>query len=73
MKKTARKFLAFVLTLLLTASVCIPAVAVSEDEWAAYWETADAKSAVTVFPGSDESERRLSWYSDEESTPKLLL
>ena len=61
MKKTVRKILALVLTLVMTASVCVPAFAVSEDEWAAYWETADAKSAVTVFPGSDESERRLSW------------
>ena len=73
MKKTVRKILALVLTLVMTASVCVPAFAVSEDEWAAYWETADAKSAVTVFPGSDESERRLSWYSDEESTPKVLI
>lgn len=73
MKKTARKFWALMLTLVLTASVCLPTFAVSEVEWAAYWETADAKSAVTVFPGSDESERRLSWYSEEESTPKVLL
>lgn len=73
MKKTAIRFWALVLTLVITASVCVPTVAVSEDEWAAYWKTADAKSAVIVFPGSDESERRLSWYSEEKSEPKVLI
>lgn len=73
MKKTARKFLALILTLVMTASVCVPTFAVSADEWAVYWETAEAKSAVTVFPGSDESERRISWYSEEKSEPQVLL
>ena len=73
MKKTVRKILALVLTLVMTASVCVPAFAVSKDEWAAYWKTEDAKSAVTVFPGSDESERRLSWYNEEKSVPEVRL
>ena len=73
MKKTARKILVLVLTAVIIASVCVPTFAVSRNEWAAYWETADAKSAVTVFPGSDESERLLSWYSDEKSVPEVLL
>ncbi|MGN1195213.1 MAG: fibronectin type III domain-containing protein [Acutalibacteraceae bacterium] len=73
MKKTSRKILALLLTVILAVSVCAPAFAVSEDEWSAYWETADAKSAITVFSGSDESERLLSWYSEEKSEPEVLL
>lgn len=73
MKKTAKKVLALVLTAVLAVSVGLPTLAVNEAEWAAYWETEEAQSAVTMFPGSDESERRFSWYSEEKSVPKVLL
>lgn len=68
-----KKLFAVLLSLVIALTAVFPAFAVSEDEWNEYWKTAEAQSGVTVFPGSDETERNISWYSEKESTPRVEL
>ena len=70
MKKTLSILLAVVFILTAFTS----AFALDKEEWNRYWETAEAQSGVTVFPGSNETERNISWYSETETAePGVLL
>lgn len=66
-KKSASVFIA----LILAVSFVLPSFAMSEEQWDEYWNTEEAASGITVFPGSDETERNFSWYSDEKTTPSV--
>ena len=66
-----KKALALLLALIFAAVPCLTGFAMSKESWYEYWETGESQSGITVFPGSDESERRFSWYSDSESEPKV--
>lgn len=59
----------FIAVIILVSSV-VPAFAV---DWDSYWQSADAAAGITVFPGSDETQRNFSWYSDAESEPVVEL
>ncbi len=65
--KTLKKALSLILCLIMALSVCSTAFAadVSEDDWYKLWADYETEiaPAVTMFPGSDESERYIAWYS----------
>ncbi len=69
MNQMSKKLLSAVLALIMLFSAMVPSYAMSRPVWDAYWETTEAQAGVTMFPGSSESERRFTWYSDKESTP----
>ena len=65
--KLMKKALSLILCLILALSYCGTALASFEpsEEWAEKWSDYDNNiaPAVTMFPGSDESERYIAWYS----------
>lgn len=66
MNKT-KKALCTVLSILLIFSAVIPAGAVSV--WDIYWnDTEEAERGIIMQPGTDETERNFSWYTDESIT-----
>lgn len=78
MKKTKR-MLALLLTVIMlcTGSMSVSAVTqpTSQEAWNSYWTTADEEisAAVMLTPGSDDSERYVSWYSESDSGSVVLL
>lgn len=66
-----KKFISILLSLTIFLSAVIPSFAHSVEEWANYWATEESQSGVVVFPGSNENERKFSWYTENESTPKV--
>ncbi len=61
-----KKALSFILCLVMLLSICNMAFAVDVSEsWQNKWDDYDNKiaPAVTMFPGSNESERYIAWYS----------
>lgn len=82
MKKTISLILCFIM--MLTCGVTAFAKGVTETQWQASWSDYDNNiaPAVTMFPGSDESERYIAWYSSSsegyvelssgEETKKIL-
>ncbi|MBR6361030.1 MAG: metallophosphoesterase [Clostridia bacterium] len=68
-----KRIIAVTLALVIALMSYAPCFAMSEDDWDKYWETDEAHSGITLFPGSDESERRVSWYSEKESKPFVEL
>ena len=64
-----------VLIMLLTCSVSFTANAVTEEEWNAAWaaNTVDREAAVMMTPGSDGTERYISWYSDSDTGYVVLI
>lgn len=67
MNKTGKKILSIILAAIITVSATVPSFAMSEPVWDAYWETSEAQSGLIVYPGSDETERNISWYSDSDA------
>ncbi|MBR5426909.1 MAG: metallophosphoesterase [Clostridia bacterium] len=72
-----KRSIAIVLCVLLLLACAVPvgAAVIPQDEWDAYFfENADVPKGVILQPGSDESERNLSWYMPEgtESCGVLL-
>ena len=68
--KLMKKTLSLVLCLIMALSVCSVAFAVDMPEkWLASWADYGKciSPAVTMFAGSDESERYIAWYSDTDS------
>ena len=68
--KTMKKSLSLLLALLMLIS-CIgtaSAADVTKEQWDSQWNYEDAEylAAVTMFPGSDESEKYIAWYSDSQ-------
>lgn len=68
--KTAKKFLALFMSLIMVFALCGNALAVSIDEasWEKNWKEQENEinSAVTMFPGSNESSRSIAWYSESD-------
>ena len=68
--KLMKKTLSLALCLILAMSVGSSAMAVNVPEnWQTTWADYDKNiaPAVTMFPGSDESERYIAWYSDTDN------
>ena len=65
--KNMKKTLALILSLIMLFSA-VPSAFAAEisDDWAEKWSDYENEiaPAVTMFPGSDESERYIAWYSD---------
>ena len=68
-----RKLLCFVLTAVLLATSVVPTFAMSETSWDSVWSSADAEAGLVMFVGSDESERNFTWYTEEQSTPSVVV
>ncbi len=66
-----KKSFALILAFVIAFSAFSPAFATSQQDWESYWTTAEAASGITVFPGSNETERNFSWYSETESVPSV--
>ena len=67
--KIMKKTLSLVLCLVMTLSMCNMAFAADiSEEWAEKWSDygKNIAPAVTMFPGSDESERYIAWYSGSD-------
>lgn len=73
MKKAFKKIAAIMLAITLFATAFVPSFAASTDYlWEASWEK-EYENAVVLFPGSDNSEMNVSWYSSTESTPEVIV
>jgi hypothetical protein len=68
-----KRLTAFILALIFSLISCLTCSAMSKESWDEYWKTDESQSGITVFPGSDETERRVSWYSKAKSEPKVEL
>ncbi len=73
MNKTAKKILSAILAMTMIFTAVIPSYAMTETLWDSYWETDEAHSGLTMFPGNSESERNFTWYTKTESTPVVEL
>lgn len=71
MSQTGKKLLSVVLAAIIAFSAVLPSFAMSEPVWDAYWETAEAQSGLIVYPGSNETERNISWYSASDGEAKV--
>ena len=69
--KLMKKTLSLILCLIMAVSCLSTAFAadVSEEDWNKLWENYETEiaPAVTMFAGSDESERCIAWYSDSDT------
>lgn len=75
MKKTTRKLFSVILALSVMLVSLVPAHAfidIGEGLWEASWES-EYDNGVVLFPGSNNSEMNVSWYSETESVPKVVL
>ena len=70
MKTLSKRALSLLLAAIIIVSAAIPTFA-SDVAWDAWWSSTESQSGINVFPGSDESERLFSWYSDSESEPRV--
>lgn len=69
-----KKVLSLVLCVCLLA--CVPASADAEvaPRWISYMDSAEYAAAITMYPGTDETERNIRWYSAVTDTePKVIL
>ena len=71
MNRTSKKILSTVLALVMLFTAVVPSYAMTKPSWDSYWETDEAHSGITMFPGSNESERNFTWYTSSESTPSV--
>ena len=75
MKKTTRKLFSVILALSVMLVSLVPAHAfidIGEGLWEASWES-EYDNGVVLFPGSNNSEMNVSWYSETESVPEVVL
>ena len=71
MKISSKRFLSVILAFVIAITALVPSFALSrEDIWEQYWEE-EYENGVVLFPGSDNSEMNVSWYSDTESKPEV--
>ena len=73
MNRTVKSVIALVLSAIMLCASAVPSFATDRAEWDSVMATADAKAGIVMFPGSDESERNFSWYTDGENTPSVLV
>lgn len=72
MKTLSKRALSILIAAIVLVSAAVPSFAY-DAAWDLWWQTEESQSGITVFPGSDETERNISWYSDEESEPYVVL
>lgn len=73
MKKTSERLLSVILAVVIILTAVVPSFAYSRGEfWENLWNE-EYNNGVVLFPGSDNSEMNVSWYSETESTPKVLV
>lgn len=71
--KTIKRLISAVLAVLMLLTSCITSFAMSEDEWKSVWKSADSKAGIVMFPGSDETQRNFSWYTETENEPGVII
>ena len=64
--KITKKILTLVLAFAMLFAFAVQSFAVNESFW---WKIWGSSESITMFVGSNESERNFSWYSDYESYP----
>ncbi len=73
MKTNAKRFISVILAVMLVFTAIVPSFASSNDLlWLASWEK-EYDNGVILFPGSNNSEMNVSWYSETESEPKVVV
>ena len=73
MKTASKKLLCVLLSVAVMAVSLVPSFALAEaDVWETLWES-EYDNGVVLFPGSDNSEMNVSWYSETESEPVVIL
>ncbi|MBQ7295333.1 MAG: metallophosphoesterase [Clostridia bacterium] len=74
--KTLRKTIAVILSAIMIFACCGNAAAadMTKEVWDTRWaeDTKEISAAVTMFPGSDENDRNIAWYSASEDGYALL-
>lgn len=73
MKVFNKRLTAVFLALIMLFTATVPSFAGTADGWASYWVSDEAQAGIIMFPGADDSSRNFSWYSDEETTPEVLV
>ena len=64
-----KKIAAVLLSICFAITAFVPSYAAVSEEWNEYWNTYEAQSGIVCFPGADETQRNISWYSETEGTP----
>lgn len=72
MKKTSKRMLSFVLAAIIIFGAVIPSFAAENFLWEHVWNE-EYNNGVILFPGSNNSEMNISWYSATESEPKVIV
>lgn len=72
MKFKFKNFSALFLAVVIFVTAFVPSFAATDPLWDASWE-AEYENAVILFPGSNDKEMNVSWYSEKESQPKVVV
>jgi len=73
MKKITKNLFSVLLAAIIAVSAFVPSLAFSREAyWELKWEE-EYDNGVILFPGSDNSEMNVSWYSATESEPKVIV
>lgn len=70
MKKLSKRLLSVVLAAVVMLTAAVPSFALTDVAWEAGWSE-EYNNGVVLFPGSDNSEMNVSWYSATESVPEV--
>ena len=73
MQKITKRILCILMTAVMLTTAVIPSFAAENFVWDAIFESDDSKAGLIMFPGSDETERNFTWYTETENTPLLTL
>lgn len=68
-----KRAISFLLAIVFVLGVPSAALAASESEWNAYWESEEKAAAVYVSPGHTESEKLFTWYAEKGGEGKVVL
>lgn len=72
MKKMSKKFLSAILAAAILFTAALPSFAADSLMWEHVWNE-EYENGVILFPGSNNSEMNVSWYSKTESEPKVIV
>lgn len=73
MKKVSKRLFSAVLAVVIMMTAVLPSFAYTREEiWENLWDK-EYNNGVVLFPGSDNSEMNVTWYSATESEPKVLI
>ena len=73
MKTLSKRLTAVFLAAIMLFTASATSFAQGTADWAAYWATEEAQAGIIMFNGADDSQRNISWYSDEEAVPEVLV